>query len=145
MKEHQVMPRNQPTGPGRAPPKRRFHAFALALCMALPVPAVSLAETAFLQATSSSIDDLRRIVRVAGEPRAALWALEPVGPENPDRFPPGPTDHLLRAVLTYGSADEVAALMGDGPTEAADYPAPAWFPKAAGPGRTIQVIRHHRV
>lgn len=145
MKGHSIMPRNQPTRSGRTPPKRRLQAVALALCMALPVPAASLAEPASLQATSQSIDDLRRIVSVAGEPRSVLWAMEPVGPENPDSFPPGPTDYLLRAVLTYGSAGDAAALMGDGPTEAADYPAPAWFPKAAGPGRTIQVIRHHRV
>ena len=145
MKGHSIMPRNQPTGSGRTPPKRRLQAVALALCMALPVPAASLAEPASLQATSRSIDDLRRIVSVAGEPRSVLWAMEPVAPENPDSFPPGPTDHLLRAALTYGSAGEVAALMGDGPTEAADYPTPAWFPKAAGAGRTSEVIRHHRV
>lgn len=94
---------------------------------------------------SDSIAELRRRVTLAGEPTAVLWAAERLGPGNLDSFPPGPTDTRLRAVLTYRSAGELAALLHGGPTEPVDYAAPAWFPASLNPGGTIAAIRHHGV
>ncbi|WP_156113461.1 hypothetical protein [Paracoccus sanguinis] len=48
---------------------------------------------------STSEPNLRRQVTIAGQPRAVLWAAERLGPANPDPFPPGPSDHVPRAVL----------------------------------------------
>ncbi len=96
------------------------------------------------QMASTSEPDLRRQVTIAGQPRAVLCAAERLGPANPDAFPPpGPSDHVLRAVLDYGSADAVAVLVGGGPTEALRIDAPAWFPAALSPGQPLDVIRHH--
>lgn len=92
---------------------------------------------------STSEQDLRQRVSIAGQPKAVLWAAERLGPVNPDAFPPGPSDDVLRAVLTYASAREVASVVGDGPTEAVEIEAPAWFPEALHPGGTLSALRHY--
>lgn len=97
------------------------------------------------QMISTSEADLRRQVAIAGQPQAVLWTTERIGPANPDSFPPGPSDYVLRAVLTYGSAAEVAALVGTGPTEITEIDAPGWFPAALGTGGKLGVVRHHDV
>lgn len=106
------------------------------------VPATPAARGA-QQMASTSEPDLRRQVTIAGQPHTVRWAAERLGPANPDAFPPGPSDHGLRAVLDYGSADAVAALVGGGPTEALRIDAPARFPAALAPGQPLDVIRHH--
>lgn len=93
--------------------------------------------------TSDSEQDLRRRMAFPGQPRAVLWQVETIGPANPDSFPPGPTDTRLRAVLDYGSADEVARLVGDGPVEPMQIDAPGWFPAALTPGQPLAVERRH--
>lgn len=95
--------------------------------------------------TSTSEPDLRRRIAIPGQPRSVLWAAETVTPASPDSFPPGPSDTRLRAVLTYGSADEVAAIVGDGPAQPAEIEAPDWFPATLHPGGSLGVVRHHRV
>lgn len=95
--------------------------------------------------TSTSEPDLRRQIPVAGQPRAVLWADETIRPANADSFPPGPVDTRLVAVLTYGSAAEVAAIIGNGPAEPAEMAAPAWFPEGLAPGETLKAVRHYRV
>ena len=92
---------------------------------------------------STSEQELRQQVSIAGQPIAVLWAAERLGPINPDAFPPGPSDHVLRAVLTYGSADEVASVVGDGATEEVEIEAPVWFPEALRPGSTLSALRHY--
>lgn len=95
--------------------------------------------------TSTSEPDLRRQIAIPGQPRSVLWAAEAITPASPDSFPPGPGDTRLRAVLTYGSADEVAAIVGDGPAQPAEIEAPGWFPATLHPGGSLGVVRHHRV
>lgn len=92
-----------------------------------------------------SLDDLRKLVPVAGSPVTVLWQTEEIPQINKDSFPPGPTDQILWAVVDYGSAEAVAAVLGDGLTDKASITAPGWFPADLSPGAELEVTRHYRV
>ncbi|MFV0383696.1 hypothetical protein [Paracoccus sp. (in: a-proteobacteria)] len=91
-----------------------------------------------------SLDELRRLVPVAGAPADVVWQRNVLGSAG-GGFPPGPTDEMLWVVLSYDSAEEVQQLVSGGLTEDVVIEAPDWFPENLHPGAGLDVVRHHRV
>lgn len=94
---------------------------------------------------STSEADLRRQLTIAGQPSSVLWSVSTIRPQNPDSFPPGPSDSVLTAVLTYPSPEDVAAIVGTDPTEPVDFAVPDWAPPELKPGSTAQLTVHYGV
>lgn len=95
--------------------------------------------------TNTSLEELRRMVPVAGAPVGVMWQAELLGGPADSDFPPGPSDSMLWAVLDYGSDAAMHAALGEGPVADASITAPTWFPQNLAPGTTLKVKRHYRV
>lgn len=83
---------------------------------------------------------LRALIAFPGEP-AVLWATSPLGVAGDDRVP-GPTDFGSLAVLDYGDAAAVQAMVTGLPPSPGLVPALPWFPpdvQAAAEGNSVPV------
>lgn len=58
----------------------------------------------------TDLDELKRITPIVGQPKQVWWLRTPMGHQS-DSGVPGPTDIMLEAIIDYGSADAVAALL----------------------------------
>lgn len=89
---------------------------------------------------STDVTGLRALITFPGDP-AVLWATSPLGVAGDDRVP-GPTDFGSLAVLDYGNAAAVQAMVTGLPPSPGLVPAVAWFPpdvRAAADGNSVPV------
>lgn len=75
----------------------------------------------------TDLDELAELTPIAGQPEQVWWLRRPMGQQS-DSNVPGPTDIMLEAIIDYGSAEAVTALLKGRSGTAVRLVGSPWYP-----------------
>lgn len=77
---------------------------------------------------STDLEELTALTPIAGQPAQVWWLRRPMGKQSNSNVP-GPTDIMLEAIIDYGSAEAVAALLKGRSSTAVRLVGSPWYPE----------------